>query len=66
MENSADRTTLIHRLNDKEDIIARYRRLTHTNITLLEEALHAANKGKLHVVIDHLERVLEDMKKVDL
>lgn len=27
------------------------------DLKLLNEALHAARKGKLHVVIDHLERV---------
>jgi hypothetical protein len=28
------------------------------DLKLLQEALHAVRKGKLHVVIDHLERVI--------
>lgn len=52
----------------EDDAITKLGKVTHKvrrNIEMLEIALHCANRGdKNDVVIDHLERILDDLRRI--
>ena len=43
--------------------LGRLRRRVGDDLKLLRDALEAARKGKTHVVVDHLERVVEALTR---
>lgn len=57
-----ERGELIHRINDLDIELAQFRRRENENLILLKEALDAHRKGYFHVVMDHLERVIDNME----
>jgi len=55
---------LVHKLDDMETELCRYRRTARESKTMLMDALDALNKGHIEVTRDHLERVLDDLKHI--
>jgi O-phosphoseryl-tRNA(Cys) synthetase len=49
---------------DEIQALGKIRGRVREDLKLLVEALHAAKKGKMHVVIDHLERVIDSQTLV--
>ena len=53
-----------HMTDKLETDLGEFRRVNNRNKTLLKEALDALEKGKTHVVKDHLERILDDLDQL--
>ena len=57
-------TALVHCYNDLAKVEGRTRRVAGESITMLNYALHAARRGRHHVTIDHMERVVDDLERL--
>lgn len=56
---------LSHAISKRDRVNGRMVRVIHDDLGLLRDALSAARKGKNHVVIDHLERVIDSLSQFE-
>ncbi len=52
-----------HKLDEVATKAAKRLRCINDSVQMLEDALHALRSGKVHIVDDHIDRVLTDLRK---